>query len=281
MKTSTSRLAQHMRQHPLVSFYLMAFGWTWLVDLLILSLWRQPSGAGGDALRLIIPAVVGAPTFPALIMTALTQGRAGMGQLLRRCVRWRVGLQWYLFVLVGFPALILLGLLVPPGGITGLREPVPALVESYVPVFIIILLVGGPLPEEPAWRGFALPRLEQCLGPLRGTLLLGLLWGLWHFPLFLFILGFNGAGIGFIGVSLPFVEFVIASVALAIIFTWVFHNAHGSVLLTMLLHASENTFAGAVFVTQVGYLSLYLVYIVVAVLILIATRGRLSYEAFS
>jgi membrane protease YdiL (CAAX protease family) len=188
MKTSTSRLAQHMRQHPLVSFYLMAFGWTWLVDLLILSLWRQPSGAGGDALRLIIPAVVGAPTFPALIMTALTQGRAGMGQLLRRCVRWRVGLQWYLFVLVGFPALILLGLLVPPGGITGLREPVPALVESYVPVFIIILLVGGPLPEEPAWRGFALPRLEQCLGPLRGTLLLGLLWGLWHFPLFLFIL---------------------------------------------------------------------------------------------
>jgi hypothetical protein len=53
------------------------------------------------------------------------------------------------------------------------------------------------------------------------------------------------------------------------------------VLLTMLLHASENTFVGAVFVTQVGYLSLYLVYIVVAVLILIATRGRLSYEAFS
>jgi membrane protease YdiL (CAAX protease family) len=70
-------------------------------------------------------------------------------------------------------------------------------------------------------------------------------------------------------------------VALAIIFTWVFHNTHGSVLLTMLLHASENTFVGAVFVTQVGYLSLYLVYLMVAVLILIATRGHLSYEAFS
>src|SRR5215470_5431053 len=145
MKTSTGRLAQYMRQHPLVSFYLMAFGWTWLVDFLILSLWRQPSGEGGDALRLIIPAVVGAPTFPALIMTALTEGRAGVGQLLRRCVRWRVGWQWYLFVLVVFPALILLSLLVPPGGMAGLREPVPVLVESYVPVFITILLVGGPL----------------------------------------------------------------------------------------------------------------------------------------
>jgi membrane protease YdiL (CAAX protease family) len=279
-RTLTNRLVQVMRQHPLVCFYLMAFGWTWLVDLLILSLWHQPSGEVGDALRIIIPAVIGAPTYPAFLMTALTEGRAGMGRLLRRYVLWRVGVRWYLFVLIGFPALILLSLLVPPGGIVALREPVPALVLSYLPVFIVIFLVAGPLPEEAGWRGFALPRLEQRLGPLGGTLLLGLLWGLWHFPLFLFIPGFNGAGTGFVGISLPFVEFVIGTVALAVIFTWVFNNTHGSLLLTMLLHTSENTVFGMVFETQVGYLSVYLVYIVMAVLITIATRGHLSYERY-
>ncbi len=272
----TTRLRQVMRQHPLVFFYLMAFGLSWVVELLLLGLWHQPSGNVGEALRSILPALIGGPILPAFIMTGLTEGRGGMGRLLRRCVLWRVGLQWYLFVLIGFPALILLSLLVPPGAIATFREPVPLLVLSYLPAFIVIFLVGGPLVEEPGWRGFALPRLEQRFGPLVGTLLLGALWGLWHLPLFLFMPGYNGAGTSFIGISLPFVEFVIGEVALAVIFTWVFHNTGGSLLPTMLLHASTNTVIGAVFATQIGYLSLYLVYSVVAVLLIVATRGRLS-----
>lgn len=275
-----ARVTQVIRQHPLVSFYLLAFSWTWLVDLLVLGVWRQPTGAVEDALRSIIPAVVGAPAFPALLMTRITEGRAGVGRLLRRCVLWRVPAQWYLFVLVGFPALILLVLLAVPGGVTGSRESAPMLALSYVPAFIIIFLVGGPLSEEPAWRGFALPRLERQLGPLMGTLLLGLLWGLWHFPLFLLITGYNGAGTGGVGVGLPFVEFVIGSMALAVIFSWVFHNAHGSVLLTMLLHASENAIIGAIYATQIGYLSVYGAYIALALVIIAATRGGLSYQVY-
>jgi membrane protease YdiL (CAAX protease family) len=233
-----------------------------------------------DALRSILPAVLGGPILPALLMTAIINGRAGVGRLLRRCVQWRVAPRWYLFVLVGFPALILLSVLVLPGAIAGVREPVPLLALSYLPAFIIIFLVGGPLVEEPGWRGFALPRLEQRLGALRGTLLLGALWGLWHLPLFLFMPGYNGAGTGFFGVSLAFVAFVLGSVALAVIFTWVFHRTGGSLLLTMLLHASENTIIGAVFLTQLGYLSVYGLYLVLAAVIIIATRGRLSSQRF-
>jgi membrane protease YdiL (CAAX protease family) len=270
----------------LVWFYLLAFGWTWTVNLLLLGLWRQPAGGAGeaggveDALRSILPAVLGGPILPALLMTAIINGRAGVGRLLRRCVQWRVAPRWYLFVLVGFPALLLLSVLVLPGAIAGVREPVPLLALSYLPAFIIIFLVGGPLVEEPGWRGFALPRLEQRLGALRGTLLLGALWGLWHLPLFLFMPGYNGAGTGFFGVSLAFVAFVLGSVALAVIFTWVFHRTGGSLLLTMLLHASENTIIGAVFLTQLGYLSVYGLYLVLAAVIIIATRGRLSSQRF-
>lgn len=140
----------------------------------------------------------------------------------------------------------------------------------------MILLVGGPLAEEPGWRGFALPRLEQQVGPLLGTLILGALWGLWHLPLFLFTPGYNGAGTGFAGIGLPFVSFVIGEVALSVIFTWVFNNTGGSLWLSMLLHASVNTIIGAVLLTQRGYLSLYLIYWVVAVLLMVITQGRLS-----
>lgn len=276
----TNRLRQVMRQHPLVFFYLLTFSLSWVVEFLLLGLWHQPSGSVGEALQSIFPALIGGPILPAFLMTALIEGRAGMGRLVRRCVLWRVGWQWYLFVLVGFPALILLSLLAPPGAITATRLPAPLLVLSYLPAFLIIFLVGGPLVEEPGWRGFALPRLEQRFGPLWGTLLLGALWGLWHLPLFLFTPGYNGAGTGFVGISLPFVEFVIGEMALAVIFTWVFHNTHGSLLLTMLLHASTNTVIGTVFATQRGYLSLYLAYIVMAALLIVATRGRLCYEQY-
>jgi membrane protease YdiL (CAAX protease family) len=274
----TNRLAQEMRQRPLVFFYLMAFGWSWAVDFLFLGVWRQPAGSVAEASRVIVPGLIGAPTFPALLMTALSEGRAGIGRLLRRCVLWRVSLRWYLFVLIGFPVLLLLSFLLPSGAISATREPLPLLLLSYIPAFIVILLVGGPLAEEPGWRGFALPRLEQRVGPLLGTLLLGMLWGLWHLPLFLFTPGYNGAGTGFVGIGLPFVSFVIGEVALAVIFTWVFNNTRGSVLLTMLLHASANTIIGTVFLTQRGYLSLYLTYSVVAVLLIVTTRGRLSYR---
>lgn len=272
----TNRLRQAMRQHPLVFFYLIAFGLSWMVEVLLLSFWHLPSGSVGEALRSIMIALIGGPILPAFLMTALTEGRTGMGRLLSRCILWRVGLRWYLFALIGFPALLLLSVLLPPGAITSTRLPVPLLVLSYLPAFVLIFLVGGPLVEEPGWRGFALPRLEQRFGPLMGTLLLGALWGLWHLPLFLFTPGYNGAGTGFIGISLPFVAFVIGEVALAVIFTWVYHHTHGSLLLTMLLHASTNTVIGTVFATQRGYLSLYLAYLVVAVLLIGVTRGRLS-----
>lgn len=66
--------------------------------------------------------------------------------------------------------------------------------------------------------------------------------------------------------------------ALAVIFTWVFNNTGGSLLLTMLLHASANTIIGTVLLMQRGYLSLYLAYTVVAVLLIVTTRGSLSYR---
>lgn len=284
-------LAQVMRRHPLFFFYLMAYSFAWLAWLphvLSQKGWPLEPLHLTPIADLLVPLgpFVG-PTLSAFIMTGVTEGEAGIGRLWHRYVLWHVGFLWYLFVLIGIPALTLLSILVLPGAIAAFRAPAPGFVIAYLVSYVMGFILGGPLGEEPGWRGFALPRWQQRSGPLVGTLLSGVLWGLWHFPLFL-VLGYNGAGTGFVGISIPFAEFVISTAAFAVIWTWVFNNTRGSLLLVMLLHASYNT-ASSVFL--VGLFpsfarhapvlqSLYIVRIVVALLIILATRGHLSYQRY-
>ena len=278
----SNSLSQVMRRHPLFFYFLMAFGFTWLYEVPIFGLLHLPH------FPWIIPAPFLGPTVSAFIMTALTERKPGVLRLLRRYVLWRVGIPWYLLVLLGVPALVLIPFLILPGALSAFHLPGLSFWPTYLILYLTELVFGGPLGEEPGWRGFALPRLQQRSGPLVGTLLLGVLWGLWHLPLFLLIPGYDGAGTGFVGILGPFFMFVINTIALAIIFTWIFNNTRGSLLLAILLHASINTAGGVILLklfpslhmTLLFGLSLYSVFVVVALLIIAATRGRLSYQRY-
>jgi membrane protease YdiL (CAAX protease family) len=92
--------------------------------------------------------------------------------------------------------------------------------------------------------------------------------------------GFNGAGTDFAGISIPFVEFVITTTAMAIIFTWVFNNTRGSLLLAMLLHASVDTAVPTFSANPLVFLMPGVFLVAAALLIIIATRGRLSYKRY-
>jgi hypothetical protein len=109
----------------------------------------------------------------ALIVTGATEGWAGIGRLLRRIVRWRVGLRWYLFVLLGLPALMVLGTFLRPGALASFDVSALPSVLAYLGPFAFMVVLGGPLFEEPGWRGFALPRLQRLHGPLIGGLIPG------------------------------------------------------------------------------------------------------------
>ena len=91
----------------------------------------------------------------------------------------------------------------------------------------------GPLFEESGWRGFALPRMQHRFGPVRGSLLLGMLWTGWHF--FLYVPGW--IQLGAIG-GVAGAGFVVTGTALTFIFTWLSNNTKASLLLTILLHGS-------------------------------------------
>ena len=194
------------------------------------------------------------------------------------------GWQWYLFTLVGIPALLLLGIIVQPGSLAGFQGLTPQLLVSYAAYFVAVAFGGGPLGEEPGWRGFALPRLQTRYGSLRGTLLLSVGWCFWHLPDFLTPAQGGGPGVGVVTILTNLALFLLLVIALAIIFTWVFNHTGGSVFIAIVLHASVNTpqlalvpLFPAVDVTDLNLAAL-IGFGVMALLIVVLTRGRLGYE---
>jgi membrane protease YdiL (CAAX protease family) len=212
-------------------------------------------------------------------MTGVTEGTAGIRRLLRRIVLWRVGFQWYVFALVGVPAITVLGAIVLPGVLASFQAPPLSLVLTYPISFLVALVIGGPLGEEPGWRGFALPRLQRMYGPLVGSLILGIFWAFWHLPYFWMPEWGTPKGS-----TIDIIWFVLADIALTIICTWVFNNTRGSLLIVILVHASNDAF----FINQLfpapivasSLLPFVIGFGALALLLVVLTQGRLGHEHY-
>jgi membrane protease YdiL (CAAX protease family) len=261
-----------LRSYPLLGYFLVAYAFTATFDLLILA--RFPDAPS-------FPRDFG-PSLAALVLTAAVAGRPGVKRLLRRLVLWRVPVGWYVFVLLGIPAMYVLGILLVPGALRSFTPPssVGWLLFPGLVGFVGTLLIGGPLLEEPGWRGFALPRLQHRFGPLAGALILGVLWTTWHFTEYIASPEFasvNGGGLTARGAGV----FVLFGISLSVIMTWVFNHTRGSLLVAILLHTAvnwsqliTNELFPAAASNEEGPLAAYGL---AALLLVVATRGRLGY----
>jgi membrane protease YdiL (CAAX protease family) len=135
--------------------------------------------------------------------------------------------------------------------------------------------MAGPIGEEPGWRGFALPRLQELYGPVRAVALLGALWALWHAPLFL-VSSWNGAS--------PWVYFLLVS-GFGFMMALCFNLSRRSVLVAIFLHAVFNASSGVLggFLARTEISTavrpdvvLASSFALVAVVIVVVTRGRLG-----
>ncbi len=279
----SSKLQQLMQRHPLVCYFVMAYGFSWLGWLpYILSL----SGLGILHVQLsqfaTLPGAYLGPLLSGFLMTAAMEGKPGVHRLLRRFILWRVGWQWYLVILIGIPATIFLGFLTQPGAVAALHFPFLQLL-LFFPLLLVMEIFTSGLAEEPGWRGFALPHLQHRYGPLVGTIILGLLWGAWHLPLFL-----TGWALSVSGLEIC--EFMLAAICIAIVITWVFNHTRGSLLMVALLHATVDAFNTVAAMTGLfsmqwmqknNYLALLIAFGVAALLLIVVTRGRLGYQRAS
>jgi membrane protease YdiL (CAAX protease family) len=222
------------------------------------------------------------PFAAALIVTGITERKEGVNRLRGRIRQWKAGWIWYLFALLAIPALFLAGLLIQPGAAVGFKGITPAVVIGYLVSFVVVAFGGGPLGEEPGWRGFALPRLQVVHGPLKGTLILALIWTCWHLPDFLTSAQGGGPGVPVTTLLVNFGLFLLLVTSIAILFTWLFNHTGGSILLAILAHASVNTpqvalvpLFPAVTITMLNAGAL-IGFGAAAIMILVLTRGKLG-----
>ena len=108
------------------------------------------------------------PAIAAIVMTSVTAGKAGLYELRQRIRQVRVSSKWYLFILLGIPALVMLGIAVLPGAMSSFKGFTTNLLIGY-PFSLVAVFLGVGLGEEPDWRGFALPRMQKQYGSFWGT----------------------------------------------------------------------------------------------------------------
>jgi len=174
---------------------------------------------------------------PAVAAIAVARASGDLDALFARLRRARTARRWYLLALVLPPAamgIAVLGYAAVGGPLA--PERLPGAVLGYPLAVVALALVGGG-QEEIGWRGYALPTLQATYGPLAASAVLGVVWAVWHAPLFL--LGNAPSASGAFGLYLPLV------VAFSVVFTWAFNRTGGSVPLLMLLHGGVNA-AGSV-----------------------------------
>jgi len=263
-------IAGLMRAHPVGAFFVLAYLLSWVYWLVVLGI------MGRDTLAWYVPGAFG-PPLAALLVTGLVDGRDGTGAFLRRWVLWRVGARWYVLALVGLPALGLLVGLLSGYWSDRFAGSGPSVVVTYLATLSFLLVLGGG-QEEPGWRGFALPRMQERMGPLAASVVLGVLWGLWHLPVFVLVPGYNSAGSGVASIAASVLVFTaVGAVGQSLLLTWLFNHTHGSVLLAVLAHASLN--GGSAFVTgRTASTAVLASFGVVGVVLVFATRGTLAYR---
>ncbi len=210
--------------------FLKRYAFVVFVALAILISWF-PWYASGSGFFVFGASIAG------VITIALADGKEGLRDLTQRALRWRVGWLWWLTALF-FTGLLVLPAIAINAQLGGSWPSFAFFKQDWasIPVFFLITLIGGPLGEEFGWRGFALPHLQRKWGPLIASIVIGVVWALWHLPQFFRTDTFQAQ----MGLRLLPI-YIVAEIALATVITWVYNKTGGSLLVGgIILHNADN-----------------------------------------
>ena len=222
-----------LRKHPLLSYYGLTFAISWggfLIAVgphsLISSNWQ----AEGKFAAAIIVMLAG-PSIAGLTMTGLVDGRAGFRELEKRLLTWRVGARWYAIAVL--PAIVVCAGVLLALSLTSTLFTA----ENKMPIiFGGLFAASTTLLEEIGWTGFVVPRLRRRYSVLMTGVIVGVLWGVWHFLQQLFISGTYAGDIPvFQFLVLSFAAAIASLTAYRILLVWIYDRT-GSLLVTTLMH---------------------------------------------
>ena len=220
-----------IHRRPVLAFYLLTFAISWGLIVLVLG----PNGFLSTSETIAITGALGiaGPSLAGILLTGGAAGRAGLSDLKTRLVRWRISPRWYVVALLTAPILNIAMLLALSLASSEFR---PAIVTEADKAGLLAAGIGAgllvPVFEELGWTGFAMPRLRRRFSVLTTGLVMGVLWGAWHFPMF--------AGDADSSGSVPPVLYVAVLLfswlpPYRVLMVWVYDHT-GSLLLAMLMH---------------------------------------------
>lgn len=177
------------------------------------------------------------PSIAGWIMAYRQHGRDGLRDLWKRFTQFNVGIKWYL-IMVLIPFLVQTGtaLIYKLQGGTFVRSELLEQPASLI-LFAIAIFIGGPISEEFGWRGFAQDRVQARWGQLKGSIILGVVWALWHLPLF-FVPGSGQQQTGNPAIMVPM--FSLNVVAMTALITLVYNKTNRSLWGAIFFHFALN-----------------------------------------
>jgi len=222
IKKKKSVFCVQFEQKNLLIFFLLTFFWSWIF-------W-MPEVFWGIRLYL---APFG-PTISAFILTFINEGVIGVKKLLKRGMDFKFKKIWFIPIFLLMPSIVGLSLLIAIIlGETPPSVPIASQPWIIIPAFFQILFLGGPVAEEFGWRGYALDRLQKRFNALWSSVILGIIWGIWRLPLF-FMKGQD------IYRNVPFIGFIMGTIFLSILITWIYNNTGKSILAVLIFHTMGN-----------------------------------------
>ena len=292
---SSSSLRGVVARHPVAAFLIMAFafGWGGMLPLLL------SENGPITVVPIELPWMPFATIFsilglalPAFLVTAATDGKDGVRELLSRILRWRVGVHWYLLALFGLLVATLLGA-IPFFGLA----PIEELAQKWELLFTLYLwggLWGVLVPfvltnlwEETGWTGFMQHTLQERRSPLLASVMVAPAFALIHMPAY-FVSGWLGGkdpSLGdFPSVLVQMVITAVFAIFLRVVIMWLYNGSGRSVLIVALFHSAFNAISGSENITPIlipgSAASLIPIAAValIAVVLVVFTRGRLAYE---
>jgi membrane protease YdiL (CAAX protease family) len=223
----------------LMLFFLCTFLATWISYFLIILNGWDPYSMPGMVFLLLGGS---APSWVAILFVLFTYDRERRQDYFRRSFSFRqIKMPYWVFILLVFP--LVFGLSIGTDRLLGGSMPGMTNLKAYIaqpwiiPMALFMSFLSGPWSEEFGWRGYSLDPLVKRFGIPGGSLLLGFLWGLWHLPLFLMPQTWHGQmGFKFAG----FWNFMLFSLGLAMIMTWVYLKTGRSILSAFMMHLASN-----------------------------------------
>jgi membrane protease YdiL (CAAX protease family) len=222
-----------LKRHPLGAFALLALTFTWAAWLPLVA---RGAVVGPGAWPSHAPGLLG-PALAALVVVSFVSGRAGLAELARGLVRWRVG--WLPALVVASPLLLFFATSLVTRRLGSCAAAAFGVMNGFPltsPFLLWPLLVVGALGEELGWRGFLYTELRRRHGWLAAGLLVVPLWALWHVPAFFLIETYRGFGPG------TLVGFVLGLASGGILLGWLYEKSGRSLLAVSLWHGTFNLF---------------------------------------